>query len=75
MKHSTKKMNDALKRLFTLDRSGPRVLYITKPRMQEEAMVTWRTHGVCLHCHTRAITGGRCTQCGTPPGTLGDGSN
>lgn len=71
LNHSGKLMNDTLKRLFDVDRSGPAVHYNVKPGMENEARATWATHGVCLKCRMRTITAGRCAECATRYSTPG----
>ena len=53
-----------LGRLFTVDRSGTPVQYSVRPGMETEAAASWKEHGVCPVCSLRAISGGRCIQCG-----------
>jgi hypothetical protein len=62
--YSTKKGHKALMRYHDRVQDGPVVRYPPKPGLEEEAAEhRWLT-GVCPDCHGRAITVGRCVQCG-----------
>ncbi len=53
-----------LGRLFTVDHNGVPVKYTVRPGMEAEAAASWKEHGVCPECSQRAISVGRCIQCG-----------
>jgi hypothetical protein len=40
------------------------VYYPPKVGMEKEAAAAWKLTGVCLACYRRAVTKGRCVECG-----------
>ncbi len=65
--HSVKKGNKLLNQLFDRTPFGFVVLYTPKPGKETEAAASWIHTGVCMSCHLRAISVGRCIQCGEVP--------
>jgi hypothetical protein len=43
---------------------GDAVTYKVKPGREEDAILNWWRHGICLKCGHRSITGGTCVHCG-----------
>jgi hypothetical protein len=56
-----------LRRLFTRSPADHVVLYVPKEGMEAEAAASWKDTGVCMACHRRAISCGRCVCCGATP--------
>jgi hypothetical protein len=61
---STKRSLKLLGELFTREYDGGVVKYLPKLGMASRCSEEWIVHGVCPSCHVRAITCGRCVQCG-----------
>jgi len=67
MKYSVEMAEKLRKRLFDMERRDGRVYHYPKEDAPKSELAKWQIHGVCLRCHSLAISAGECRQCGQIP--------